>query len=82
MIKIFMNKYEQQLKNRKWNTTETESRYIDVEEFDLITKESVVAFFKALGGVERIYRKNGKIIKLISTSPDRTERRIYEFEYR
>ena len=81
MNKIFMNKYKQEMTNAKWHTCQTESRYIEEEEFNLITKESVVAFFIMLGGTERIYRRNGKIVKLVSTNPDKSKRCVYEFEH-
>lgn len=81
MSKIFMNKYEQELLNGKWHTTNTESRYIDKVEFDLITSESTLAFFISLGGTEEIYRQQDKITKLISTNPGKTEQAVYEFKH-
>lgn len=81
MSKIFMNKREQEMTNGKWETTETESRYIDEVTYDQITRDSTVAFFKAIGGTERLYRKNGKVIILISTNPDKTRRSVYEFDH-
>ena len=81
MNKIYMKKHKQELASGKWCTVETESRYIDEVTFDLITNNSTVAFFKALGGSERIVRSNGKIIRLISTNPDKTKRSVYEFKH-
>ena len=81
MSKIFMNKHSQEMTNGKWKTTETESRYIDEVEYYRITSARTVAFFKALGGTEKLYRENGKVIKLISTNPDKTCRSVYEFDH-
>lgn len=82
MKNIHMIHYYEIKENGKWvlDTSEDgEVRFIDFETYCKITSQQTVTFFKSLGGKERLTYKNGKVVRLISTSPDRTKRSIYMF---
>ena len=38
-------------------------------------------FFINLGGTEKHTKKNGKVVKIVSISPDNTMKSIYEFSF-
>jgi len=79
---IHLKKYYEALVNGTWVQTEDiEERDIGYDEFYKITSSDTISFFTGLGGTEKVYHNNGKIIKLISTSPDETNRVIYNFSY-
>lgn len=62
-------------------TFEKQEGYIDDDGFNKITCAETLKFFRSLGGTERVYKKNGKIVKLVSTKPDGIVRVIYEFRH-
>ena len=80
MEKILLTTCNQELINNKWVTTQKEERYIDDEEYRRIISKSWISLTKALGGNERMYRENGRVYKLVSTSPDKDKRIIYNFK--
>lgn len=58
---------------------------IDLNQYNRITNEDTLKFFRRLGGSETAtkgYTSEGyKIVKLISTSPDKQNRTIREFKF-
>lgn len=81
-MKIYLRKYTEKKTGTKWNVVEQEEQYIDEEAYQRITSKDTLSFFRSLGGTEKLYRKNGRIEKLLSTSPTGTDRATYLFEYR
>lgn len=82
MKNIHMIHYHEIKKNGKWilDTDEIdEVCFIDFETYWKITSPQTVAFFKSLSGKEKLTYENGKVVKLVSTSPDRTKRATYRF---
>lgn len=82
--KVLMRIEYQVLQKGKWilsTNFPTEEKYIDNNALEMITSPKTVAFFRDLGGEEKLQRQNGKIVKLVSTSPDRTERAVFHFFY-
>lgn len=84
MNTIRLSKHHEIRKDGKWvlgKPEHSEEREIGYEEFHRITSYQTRKFFESLGGKERVYYKQGEIIKLVSTSPDQTERYIYNFRH-
>ena len=83
-MSIYFKKHGEIKKVSKWvfnDTFEKQEGYIDDDGFNKITCAETLKFFRSLGGTERVYKKNGKIVKLVSTKPDGTVRAIYEFRH-
>ena len=59
---------------------------ISKKQYDNITNEKTIKWFRNLGGSEKVtydYTSRGyKIIKLISTSPNKENKSIYEFNFK
>lgn len=59
---------------------------ISKKQYDNITSDNTIKWFKNLGGSEKVtydYTCRGyKIIKLISTSPNKENKSIYEFNFK
>ena len=83
-------KTTEQSKNPNTKTTYiTDSIEVEViteEEYDLITNEETVKWFRRLGGsgsVQRSYTYAGYVVtKLTSISPDRQNKKIREFKFK
>ena len=85
MYTIFLRKYHEIKKAGKWildETKECEMGNISSEEYYRITCYETRKFFESLGATERVYYKQGRIVKLVSTSPDKTARCVYDFQHR
>lgn len=78
------------IKNPKTKTTyiqvKTETKEINEKEYFLTVNDNTIKYFKRLGGKEivtRGYTSAGyKVIKLISTSPDKETKVIMEFKFK
>jgi hypothetical protein len=78
-----------QIKNPNTKTTylneSVEVKTITDKEYDLITSNDTVKFFRRLGGSESLQRgytcAGYKVYKLTSTSPDKQNRTIREFKF-
>lgn len=81
-MKIYLRKYTEKKTDAKWNVVEHEEQYIDEETYQRITGKDTLSFFCSLGGTEKLYRKNGRVEKLLSISPSGTDRVTYLFENR
>lgn len=59
---------------------------ISKKQYDNITNDNTIKWFRNLGGSEKVtygYTSRGyKIIKLISTSPNKENKSIYEFNFK
>jgi hypothetical protein len=66
-----------------WETYKTEKRDITEEEHKNMVEAA--PWFRRLGGSEsltRSYTRRGyKVIRIISTSPNKEERRVFNFEF-
>ena len=78
---------ERQVKNgKKFVTTEKTEKVIDSKQYNNITNSDTLKWFRRLGGTEsaqKNYTSRGyNVTKLISTSPDKSERvvRIFDFD--
>lgn len=78
---------ERQVKSgSKFVTTEKTEKVIDSKQYNNITNSDTLKWFRRLGGTEsaqKNYTSRGyNIVKLISTSPDKSERvvRIFDFD--
>lgn len=59
---------------------------IDFEQYDNITNKDTLAWFRRLGGTEtatKAYTSQGyKTVKVVSTSPDKQNKTVREFEFK
>ena len=72
--------------NGKWIKTNDElddwEREISPLEYYRITSPETIAFFRSLNGTERVTRDyQGRVERLVSTSPDKMKRVIYTFKF-
>ena len=86
MYKILMKKTEQTKKGNRWiNTNIEDYKEIKEDEYENMTSEDTIRFFRCIGGYERAYRnytfKGYVITNLYSISPDRSERIIRDFKF-
>lgn len=81
-MKIYLRKYTEKKTGTKWTVVGQEEQYIDEETYQRITNTDTLSFFRSLGGTEKLYRKNGRVEKLLSTAPSGTDRVTYLFENR
>lgn len=69
-----------------YNTNNVIKELIDEKQYNNITSNDTLKWFRRLGGtetVQRCYTSAGyKVYKLTSTSPNRQQKNIREFEYR
>ena len=87
-MKIFMTKKEYELKTKTKTVfilVGEETREITKEEYENITNDDTLSFFRRLGGseyAERTYTKYGYFItRLISKSPDRETKIVRTFKF-
>jgi len=85
-MKIKMTReYQRRKPNTKtvWETYKTEGRNITEEEHDGMVRAA--PWFRRLGGSEslqRSYTRQGyKVVQIISTRPDKQERRVFRFDF-
>jgi hypothetical protein len=68
-----------------YKVVKVESREITEQEYKNITSPETIRFFKRLGGSEsltRAYTSRGyNIVKVVSTSPDKENKTVREFEF-
>lgn len=84
MVTIILTKEHYVKSGTRWHLVETEEpRTIDRREFNNITDEKTLSWFRRLGGceiAERRYTAAGYVpVKLHSIAPDRTEKFVYNF---
>ena len=65
----------------KYLTIDKVIRTINEEQYNNMTSNETIKFFKGLGGTEKVTRKGGKVTKLVSTSPSGELRTIRTFEF-
>lgn len=65
----------------KYITVDVEEKEISVEQYNNTTSKETIKFFKSLGGTEKVTRKGGRVIKLVSTSPSGELRTIRTFKF-
>ena len=84
---IHSTKTMEQYVDGKWipdddDNVENWNREITNEEYKMIVGKSTIAFFTALGGTETATRDDaGRIVRLVSTRPDKQVRAVYTFEF-
>lgn len=75
----------QEKNGTRWETVGTETKEISREFYRNATDEKAIKFFRRLGGIETIqknYTKWGFLpVRILSTSPDRQQRIIREFDF-
>ena len=64
------NEFEEVEKDIKAITNEHYKNIVDAKQF-----------FINLGGTEKHTKKNGKVVKIVSISPDNTMKSVYEFSF-
>ena len=68
-----------------WTTVEEVVQDIDEQQYENMVCDDTLKFFRRLGGSEtaqRCYTSKGyKVFKLISTRPDKQERKVRTFEF-
>lgn len=66
-------------------TEEFKREVITEKQYSNITSDDTIKFFRRLGGTESVTRgytcAGYKIVRVISTSPDKQRKTIYEFEF-
>ena len=65
----------------KYLTTGFYEKEISVEQYNNITSKESIEFFKSLGSTEKVTRKYGRVVKLVSTSPSGELRTIRTFKF-
>ena len=65
----------------KYLTTDLYEREISVGQYNNMTSKESIKFFKSLGGTEKVTRKYGRVVKLVSTSPSGELRTIRTFKF-
>lgn len=84
MIKLIKTQYEKNpLTKTTYNVVDVEERELSRREYNNITNEKTLKFFRSLGGSEtalREYTAQGYLItELRSVSPNRQNKTIYKF---
>ena len=81
--KIICTQIEQQFdySTNKYLTIEEVTKTINEEKYNNMTSKEAINFFRGLGGTEKVTRKGGRVIKLVSTSPSGELRKIRTFEF-
>ena len=76
--KIICTQIEQQFdySTNKYLTIEEVTKTINEEKYNNMTSKEAINFFRGLGGTEKVTRKGGRVIKLVSTSPSGELRKI------
>lgn len=65
----------------KYLTIEEVTKTITEEIYDNMTSEEATKFFRGLGGTEKVTRKDGRVTRLVSTSPSGELRKIRTFTF-
>ena len=81
--KIICTQIEQQFdySTNKYLTIEEVTKTINEEKYNNMTSKEAINFFRGVGGTEKVTRKGGRVIKLVSTSPSGELRKIRTFEF-
>lgn len=82
-FKITYTEKHQELNQEKnrFVTTDTYSGVLTELKYNNITSTETIKFFRGLGGTERVTRKGGRVVKLVSTSPSGELRTVRTFEF-
>ena len=67
--------------SNKYSTIEEVIKTITKEVYNNITSKETIKFFRNLGGTEKVTRRQGRVTKLVSTSPSGDSRTIRTFEF-
>lgn len=67
--------------SNRYITIEKNTKTITEEKYNNMTSKETIKFFRGLGGTEKVTRKGGKVIKLVSISPSREKRVIRNFKF-
>lgn len=67
--------------SNKYITIEKVTKTITEEIYNNMTSKETIKFFRGLGGTERVTRKGGRVIKLVSTSPSGELKKIRTFTF-
>lgn len=65
----------------RYVTTNCIEKAISRECYYNMTSKDTIKFFKSLGGTEKVTRKGGRVVKLVSTSPSGELRTIRTFKF-
>lgn len=81
--KIICTQEEQHFDNNtnEYVTLNKVIKTITEEIYNNMTSKETIEFFKGLGGTEKVTRKQGRVTKLVSTSPSGEVRTIRTFEF-
>ena len=81
--KIICTQVQQQFdySTNKYVTIDKVIKTINEEIYNNMTSKEAIKFFRGLGGTEKATYKNGRVTKLMSTSPSGELRTIRTFEF-
>ena len=81
--KIICTQEEQHLdfNTNKYVTLNKVIKTIPEDVYDIMTSKETIKFFRGLGGTEKVTRKQGRVTKLVSTSPSGDSRTIRTFKF-
>ena len=81
--KIICTQEEQHLdfNTNRYVTINKVIKTITEELYDNMTSKETINFFRGLGGTEKVTRKQGRVTKLVSTSPSGDLRTVRTFEF-
>ena len=65
----------------KYITINIEEKTINTEQYNNMTSKETIKFFRYSGGTERVTRKGGRVVKIVSTSPCGELRTIRTFKF-
>ena len=82
-LKITYTEKHQELnqETNKFITTYTYSGVLTELKYNNMTSKETIKFFRGLGGTERVTRKGGRVVKLVSTSPSGELRTVRTFKF-
>ena len=79
---ICTQKYQQfDYNTNKYLTIEEVTKTIDEERYNNMTSNETIKYFRGLGGTEKATRKDGRVTRLVSTSPSGELRTIRTFKF-
>ena len=81
--KIICTQEEQHLdfNTNRYVTLNKVIKTITEEVYDNMTSKETIKYFRNLGGTEKVTRKQGRVTKLVSTSPSGDSRTARTFEF-
>lgn len=81
--KIICTQTEQQFdyNTNRYVTTSKLNMTINEEVYNNMTSKETIKFFRVLGGTEKVTRKDGRVARLVSTSPSGEFRTIRAFKF-